>query len=106
MCATGDILDLDATCDHASLTMEELDRVCCICGYHVLYKEVGKAAVDEVLSCEREARNTHDRYAVVLKITAATDIFGHFRCVNYSLWKIFRKFNFRSCRGLRKYFNN
>ena len=36
---------------------------------------------------EREARNAHDGYAVAVKMTGATDIVGHFHCVNYSLWK-------------------
>ena len=35
------------------------------------------AAVGEVLSCEREACNAHDRYAVAVKVTGTTDIAGH-----------------------------
>ena len=111
------VLDMLAACDRASLTMEELERACCICGHHV-YKEIWEAAVGEVLSCERKARIAHDRYAVAVKVTGTTDIVGHlpwkvsrvcslflrrggtldctvtgarnFRCVNYLYWKIFR----------------
>ena len=64
------LLDVHAACDRASLTMEELERVCCTCirGHHA-YKEIWEAAVGEVLSCEREARNAHDHYDVAVKMT-------------------------------------
>ena len=53
------------------------ERVCCISGHHV-YKEIWEAAVGEVLSCERKARNAHDdRNAVAVKVTGTTDIVGH-----------------------------
>ena len=41
-------------------------RKCCIRGYHV-YKEVCEAAVEESLVCEREPKNTSDRYGVAVK---------------------------------------
>ena len=41
--------------------MEELERVCCIRGYHV-YKEIWEVAAGEVLVCEREPHNALDRY--------------------------------------------
>ena len=44
----------------------ELERECCIRGYHV-YREIWEAAVGEVLTCEREAQNENDRYAVAVK---------------------------------------
>ena len=46
--------------------MEELERDCCIRGYHV-YKEIWEAAAGEVLRCEREPQNVRDRYAVPVK---------------------------------------
>ena len=49
-------------------------RVCCVHGYHV-YCEIWEAAVDEVLVCEREPRNTADRYAVALQRSVA--VIGH-----------------------------
>ena len=84
------ILDVHAVCDCTSLTMKELEGVCCICGHHV-YKKIWKATVCEVLSCKREARNVHDRYAVAVKMTRTTDIVawtladivGHCCCINY-----------------------
>ena len=56
-----------------------------------IYKEmhVWEAAVGKVLSCEREACNIHDHYAVAVKVAGTTDIVEHFRCVNYSLREIF-----------------
>ena len=38
-----------------------------------VYKEIWKAAVGKVLTCEREACNAHDRYAVAVKMTGTTD---------------------------------
>ena len=32
------------------------------------------ATVGEILSCEREARNAHDRYVVAVKMTGTSDI--------------------------------
>ena len=63
-------------CDLVSFTMKELERFYCIHDHHV-YGEIWKAAVCKVLSWEREARNTHDRYAVAVKMTGTTDIIGH-----------------------------
>ena len=89
-------MDVRAACDCTSFTctMEELERVCCMCHHHG-YKEIWKAAVGEVLSCEREGRNAHGRYAVAVKMTGTTDIVawalaiagivGQCCCVNYSL---------------------
>ena len=54
--------------------MEELERVCCIRGYHV-YKEIWEAATGEVLICERELHNSRDRYAVAVKRMGT--IIGH-----------------------------
>ena len=68
------ILDVHAACDFASFTVEELERVCCVRRHHVLYREIWKATVGEVLSCESEAHNAHDRYAVALKMTGTTNI--------------------------------
>ncbi len=56
------------------MAMEELERVCCIRGYHV-YKEVWEAAVGKTLMCEREPRNALDRYAVAVIKTET--IIGH-----------------------------
>ena len=44
----------------------EYERACCVRGYHV-YQEIWETAVGEVLACEREPRNTQDRYAVAVK---------------------------------------
>ena len=38
----------------------------CVRGYH-LYKDIWEAAIGEELQCERETRNTKDRYAVAVK---------------------------------------
>ena len=38
----------------------------CICGYHV-YKKLWAAMVRELLVCEREPKNSFDRYAVAMK---------------------------------------
>lgn len=38
----------------------------CVRGYHV-YKDIWEAAIGEELLCERETRNTKDRYAVAVK---------------------------------------
>ena len=46
--------------------MEEFERVCCICGYHV-HQEAWEAAVGEELDCEREPNSAHDGYAVAVK---------------------------------------
>ena len=43
--------------------MEEFERVCCICGYHV-HQEAWEAAVGEEL---REPNSAHDGYAVAVK---------------------------------------
>ena len=67
------ILDVCAACHGTSFTMEELETVCCVHGQHV-YKEIWKAAVGEVLSCEGQARNANDCYAVAVKLTGTTDI--------------------------------
>ena len=50
------ILDVRAraVCNRANLTLEELERVCCIRGHHI-YKETWEAAAGEVLNCERKA---------------------------------------------------
>ena len=68
-------MDVLAACDYTSFTctMEELERVCCMRHHHG-YKEIWKAAVGEVLSCEREGRNARDCYAVAVKMTGTTDI--------------------------------
>ena len=65
-----------AVCDCASLTMEEPEGICCICGYYV-YKQTWEAAVGKVLSCEGEACNACNLYAVAVKETGTTDIAGH-----------------------------
>ena len=61
--------------------MEEFERVCCSCTWPpraTVYKEIWKQLhVGEVQSCERETRNAHDRYAVAVKMTEATEIVGH-----------------------------
>ena len=54
---------------------EELERLCCIHGYHILYKEIWEAAAGEVLMCERETHNDRDRYAVAVKKTGT--VIGH-----------------------------
>ena len=46
--------------------MEEFERVCCICGYHV-HQEAWEAAVGEELDCKREPNSAHDGYAVAVK---------------------------------------
>ena len=45
---------------------EELVIELCVRGYHV-YKDIWEAAIGEELPCERETRNTNDRYAVAVK---------------------------------------
>ena len=40
----------------------EMEMPCYVRGYHV-YKEVWKAAMEEVLVCHREPTNSTDRYA-------------------------------------------
>ena len=69
---------MHVVCDRVSFTctMEEPERVCCICSYDV-YKKIWGAAFGKVMSCEREAHNAHDRYAVTVKVTGTTDIIGH-----------------------------
>ena len=57
--------------------MEEFERVCCICGYHV-YQEAWEAAVGEELDCERELNNAHDHYAVAVKRMEV--VVGHLSC--------------------------
>ena len=57
--------------------MEEFERVCCICGYHV-YQEAWEAAVGEELDCERELNNAHDHYAVAVKRMEV--VVGHLPC--------------------------
>ena len=47
-------------------SMEEFERGCCICGYHV-HREAREAAVGEELDCEREPNSAHDGYAVAVK---------------------------------------
>ena len=46
--------------------MEEFERVCCICGYHV-HQEAWEAAVGEELDSEKELNSAHDGYAVTVK---------------------------------------
>ena len=46
--------------------MEKFFEKNCICGYHV-YKKVWAATVGEVLMCEREPKNSSDRYTVAVK---------------------------------------
>ena len=38
----------------------------CVHGYYV-YKDIWEAAIREELPCEREARNSKDRYAITVK---------------------------------------
>ena len=64
----------------------------CIHGHHA-YKEIWEAAAGEVLSCEREARNAHDRYDVAVKMTGTTDIVGHLP------WKVSRVCLLFLCQG-------
>ena len=46
--------------------MEKFFERNCIRGYHV-YKKVWVATVGEALMCEREPKNSSDRYAVAVK---------------------------------------
>ena len=46
--------------------MEKFFERNCIRGYHV-YKKVWAATVGEALMCEREPKNSSDRYAVAVK---------------------------------------
>ena len=46
--------------------MEEFERGCCICGYHV-HQEAREADVGEELDCEREPNSAHDGYDVAVK---------------------------------------
>ena len=48
------------------MDVDELERVCCIQGYHI-YKEIWEAATGEVLTSEREPLNPKDRYIVAVK---------------------------------------
>ena len=43
----------------------------------VVYEVIWEVAVGEVLSYEKEACNTHDCYAVAVKVTGTTDIVRH-----------------------------
>ena len=45
----------------------------CVGGYHV-YKDIWEAAIGELLQCERETRNTKDRYVVAVKNFARENI--------------------------------
>ena len=45
----------------------------CVRGYHV-YKDIWEAAIGELLPCERETRNTKDRYAIAVKNFARENI--------------------------------
>ena len=56
------------------MDIDELERVCCIRGYHI-YKEIWEAATGEVLTCEREPLNPKDRYTVAVK--KAGTVVGH-----------------------------
>ena len=38
----------------------------CVCGYYV-YKDIWEAAIGKELPCERETRNTKDKYAIAVK---------------------------------------
>ena len=46
--------------------MEKFFEINCIRGYHIC-KEVWAATVGEALVCEREPKNSSDRYAVAVK---------------------------------------
>ena len=46
--------------------MEEFERVCCTCEYHV-NQEAWEAAVGEELNCEREPYSADDGYTVAVK---------------------------------------
>lgn len=54
--------------------MAELERDCCIRGYHI-YESVWHAAVGESLSCVREPTNEHDLYAVA--VMKSGQVIGH-----------------------------
>jgi len=45
--------------------MVTFERNCCMRGYH-LYQHIWDAVVREHLNCEREPRNSNDRYAVAV----------------------------------------
>ena len=49
-------------------------RACCVHGYNV-YGGIWEAAIGEVLVCEREPRNTADRYAMAVKRSGS--MIGH-----------------------------
>ena len=45
---------------------DECGMKMCVRGYHV-YRSIWEVAVGEMLSCVRESRKAHDRYAVTVK---------------------------------------
>ena len=53
-------------CTERATVMEKFFKRNCFHGYHV-YKTVWEATVGEVLVCEREPKNSSDRYAVAVK---------------------------------------
>ena len=53
-------------CTERVTAMEKFFERNCIRGYHV-YKKVWAATVGEALVCEREPKNSSDRYAVAVK---------------------------------------
>ena len=62
--------------------MEEVERFCCIRGYHV-YREIWEAQMGETLMCEREPHNAHDQYAVAVKKEGT--VIGH---LPRKLWRV------------------
>ena len=51
---------------HVQVMEKELMIELCVCSYYA-YKNIWEAAIREELPCERETRNTKDRYAIPVK---------------------------------------
>lgn len=97
------ILDVRAALNHTSFTCTTATAR--TVGEVLLTVSEVLLTVGEVLSCESEAHNVHDGYAVAMKMTATrspdrwtcTVVVLIIRCEQFS------KFHFRCHRGLRKY---
>ena len=59
--------------ERGSAYMEELERDCCIHGYHV-YKEIWRAAIGEELECDREPESSRDRYTAIARENAGKGV--------------------------------
>ena len=72
--------------------MEELQRPCCIRGYHV-YSAVWEAAIGEELACEREPHNARDRCAIAVSQNISCVyffvVFGDYKNLSHQNFSIY-----------------